>query len=707
MNAAAHRRHRWFHVFVLLAACAQPPPPEDQPQPSRSRACEAPSISTPKLPDEMLAGLQTEIQPPAPRDPGDEESSPSAPPEPISGVAWGLDVQFSHAPGFHRAPFELELASKHADAQVYYTLDGSVPDPESTATSLRCGGSDDTPRWRQTLRYEGPIDLAPLLERPNLLSRIQTSVLTGSRAWSEPARSVEKGVVVRAVAVHEGQQSPVASGSYFVASGGRDHYALPVVSLSTNAEYLFDDKCGMYVPGEDLDDPNFVQRGREWESPAYFELFDPDNERVIAQQVGVRIHGGYSRRLPQKSLRLYARSEYGRSRLRYPLFDTKPQSDFKRLLLRNGGNDWSEALVRDSTFQGLVRHRLETQHAQPAVVFINGEYWGLHFIRDRLDEFHVERRFGVPREDVAILDKAGIIAGEEVRGAAEFHQLVEALTEGHIATARAIDQHVDLPNLLDYAVSECYAGNNDWPHNNLMLWRYTGAQVSAERGPYDGRWRTLLFDVDRTLGRNPGVEFDAFTNLFQGDSDAARRLFHGVIQVADVRHDFIQRMAVHLETTFHPRRVRAAIDESVQRIEAELPEHIDRWSRPRSMQAFYTEIDKAYDFAERRPQFVRGHVQTFFEEVGGTAKLRLRGLDDKRKLWVQGVEVSSSSPGVYAEDDVWEAQVFAGVPLVIQTDDMDLTGIDWLGEPQELEIAPSELRLMLEPDTSVLLELPG
>ena len=644
----------------------------------------------------MLAGLQTEV-------------NSQLPTEPVGPVSPGLDVQFSAAPGFHKVPFELELASQHEAAEIYYTVDGSIPDPEPAAGTLRCSAGSDgrSAPWGETRRYEGPIDLAPLLARANGISRIKTSVLTGSRSWVEPPDSVAKGVVVRAVAVHEERRSPLLSGTFFVAEGGREHYSLPVVSLSTNAEHLFDEECGMYVPGVDPDKPNFAQRGHEWESPAFFELFDRENERAIAQQVGLRIHGGYTRRLPQKSLRLYARDEYGRNRIRYQFFDTKPQSDFKRLVLRNGGNDWNESMIRDSTLHGLVRHRLETQHSQPVVVFINGEYWGIHFVRDRLDEFHIERHFGVPREEVAIVKNEALVHGNEERGSEEFQEFLEVLTDGKLKSADAIDQYIDLPLLLDYTVTECYAGNNDWPQNNIAAWRYFGSELSEERGPFDGRWRMLLFDVDRTLGRAPGVEFDAIAYLFGEEDSKRRRLFQGIVQVDSVRHDFIQRMAVHLETTFHPRRVRAAIDESVQRIEAELPEHIDRWSSPRSMQSFYSQIDKAYDFAERRPKLVREHVQAFFNEVPGTAKLQVRGLDPERKLRVQGVEVSLQSAGVYVRDDVWEAEMFAGVPLVVEADDIDLTQIQWEGEPQGLEVEPSQLRFGLEPDRSVLLELPG
>ena len=149
---------------------------------------------------------------------------------------------------------------------------------------------------------------------------------------------------------------------------------------------------------------NFTQRGREWEREAYIEYFD-GGEAKFSQNLGIRIHGGATRTYPQKSIRLYARGEYGQEFIEYPIFGNKKIMEegnvadkFKTLLLRNGGNDGQSTIFRDALMQSLVEHTsLDIQAYKPVIVFLNGEYWGIHNIRERFDRHYFEQYYGVSR----------------------------------------------------------------------------------------------------------------------------------------------------------------------------------------------------------------------------------------------------------------------------------------------------------------------
>jgi len=105
----------------------------------------------------------------------------------------------------------------------------------------------------------------------------------------------------------------------------------------------------------------------------------------------MRIHGGFTRCFARKSLRLYARSEYGASRIDYPVFGPdipEAPSSFKRLILRNGGNECYRTVIRDAFIHELVRNTdMAVLPHRPAIVFINGEYWGIHSLMERFDRF--------------------------------------------------------------------------------------------------------------------------------------------------------------------------------------------------------------------------------------------------------------------------------------------------------------------------------
>lgn len=622
-----------------------------------------------------------------------------------------LRVELSQGARFYDAGFGLELRANAEDAVIFYTTDGSLPDPES-ALAVLDGEATPVANRSATLSYEGPIQLTELIAAPNDLSEIPTTVIAGARAWKAPRGLVQKAAVIRAVAVRGQEVSKVVSGTYFIDQRERERYSLPVVSLMTDRAGFFDEESGIYVTGADSEQPNYAQRGADWERVAHLELFDTANARPVAQAVGVRIHGDTTRRFPQKSLRLYARGEYGESHLQHRFFPTKDQDQFKRLVLRNGGNDWSSTLLRDATLHALVSHLpLATQHAQPAVVFINGEFWGIHHFRDRLDEHHLELHYGAERSQVTILeaDHQEIqldVGNEEDRSA--YVQFLAGLDAGVPSTPESIDEHIALSELLDYTIVQCYAGNSDWPGNNIRWWRYGGPRGLQTSGPLDGRWRWLLYDVDRSFGADSSLAFDMVEYVFEpSGSDWQRQLFREIVRVEPVRNELIQRLAIHLATTFHPHRVQAELTAASKSLEPEIAEHIERWTQPSSVKEWRNAVARAHEFAELRPDLVRSHVVEFFDDVTGTAELHVEELRAAHGLTAHTLLISPETPGVYLHEAGWSAEVFAGVPLVLESDITDLSTVLTNGNPLYVEASPRRLTLVLEPGSRVTLTLPA
>ena len=119
---------------------------------------------------------------------------------------------------------------------------------------------------------------------------------------------------------------------------------------------------------------NFNMRGVEWEREANIELFEPNGNLGFNHRAGVRIHGGWTRSFPQKSLRLYARGRYGANEFNYRFFPDRDDSLFKRILLRNSGNDHDATFFRDALIHQMIQHRpITSQDWQPSVTFVNGE----------------------------------------------------------------------------------------------------------------------------------------------------------------------------------------------------------------------------------------------------------------------------------------------------------------------------------------------
>jgi hypothetical protein len=285
-------------------------------------------------------------------------------------------LTFSHPGGFYTQAFNLQLSTGSPQSRVYYTLDGSVPDENA-------------------LLYSGPISIQSRRGDKNVFSDIETV-----SDWIPPRGEVFKSTVVRAVAYIDAcPASPVITYTYFVDEQMGRRYTFPILSLATDRSDFFGKKKGIYVSGDnDGRGENFFRSGKEWERAIYLEFFDHNGRRVFGQGMGARIHGRGSRQNPQKSLRIYAREEYGLDRLKYRIFPELNVEEFKTFILRTPDADFSQTLFKDELIQTLIRPLdLDLQATHPAVLFINGEYWGIHNIRERFDKHYFASHYGVDR----------------------------------------------------------------------------------------------------------------------------------------------------------------------------------------------------------------------------------------------------------------------------------------------------------------------
>jgi hypothetical protein len=584
-----------------------------------------------------------------------DEPTPGAPNTTEAYNGLSEPVIFSHQAGFYENEFELILSSLDDQTVIHYTLDGSEPD--STAPV-----------------YTGPISVYDRSPDPNVFSTIRTSNRTHDwRQWYEPEEPVTKATVVRAMTKKEGSLPVHSKKTFFVLPGAAERYDVPVISIATDSLHLFDFETGIYVPGVHYsggNTGNSFQRGEEWEREATFEFFEDDGERVLNHNIGIRIHGGFSRVLAQKSLRLYARNQYGDNRFYHQFFHDLEDDTFNRLILRNSGNTWGEDMFMDALAQSLVRHfNVDTQAYRPAVLFLNGEYWGIHNIRERYDKYYLERVYGVDPENIDLLTYYMEVKEGDVN---HYEQMLDFVTRNDLSNddlfAEAATM-IDIDNLLDYYSAQVYFGNDDWPQNNIDYWR-ARVPYDPEAPPgHDGRWRWLLFDVDRSLGHETGPEFDMIDWITQPkihNMSWPNQLFLNLLDNEQFTHDFINRMADHLNSAFIPGRVAGVIDSLSPPVASLIPEHIERWSLPPSVQTWQGHVDGMHQYAKKRPGHQRSHIAGYF----GLPDTHTVQLDVQNPEFgyvrINTLDVNPSTPGISEQTYPWTGTYFDGIPVTIE-----------------------------------------
>mgnify|MGYP005622231785 FL=1 len=427
--------------------------------------------------------------------------------EPFSGITHGVPY-FSMKGGFFEGALEVELTS--IAGEVHYTTDGRAP---------------------------------------TLLDPIYSNPIAVSADAFVRARVFEEGHI----------PGPVVTHSYFL-DPELSERPLPVVSLVTDPDYFWDADTGIYVQDFKPD----------WEWPVNVEFFENDgnNEAVFNERAGVKINGQNSWVLPQKMLGIYFRGGYGSGSLDYPLFHDRTRTKFDNFVLRASGSDWASTLMRDGLAQSLpqVNAHVDHQGFRPSIVFVNGEYMGIHNIRSRIDEEFVTENHDATAGALDIIaDHGGVEEGND----SAFWAMDELFAEDLSIQANfdAVAGVVDMENFADYWSTEIWSSNSSWGHN-VILWK-----------PHQGgKWQYVFTDLDRGFSGATNDDINEFTAPQNDNYDYARLWVRHALENDDYRDFFARRLADHLHTSFHPTRVNRLIDEWSERIEAEVPFHVERWN---------------------------------------------------------------------------------------------------------------------------------
>lgn len=451
--------------------------------------------------------------------------------------------KFSVPHGYYNEAFQLTLNCAESDITIYYTLDCSAPGPQS-------------------IPYSGPISI----EKTTVVRAVACSS-SGTRGLEAVATYVFLADLVTQPDFPEGY--PTTWGPYTAQSGyapadyGMDpevcasaaykdriresFFSIPTVSLVTDRANLFSDSKDpelggiYYYTGAPITNTTYAL-GKDWQRPASAEYFLPGGTDGFQVNCGVQLNGGHSRRpekSPKHSFRLLFQKEYGPGRLQFPIFDdSSATTSFDRLILRSGfNNTWihSSADVRKQSqyiYDSWTKDAMKalehpSAHNKFAHLFLNGMYWGLYNICERIDdEFMSSYGGGQPEDYDVIKDYTEVLRGNleaweslwnqtqtDMSQTTNYQKLLGRNADG--TDNSTYDRLLDEVNLIDYMLVNFYAGNNDWDHHNWISARNRTTRDGFKFLPWDSELLFTSLNINVTSENNPNCPSGIFQKLLK------------------------------------------------------------------------------------------------------------------------------------------------------------------------------------------------
>lgn len=593
--------------------------------------------------------------------------------------------EFSAESGFYQSGFDLTISAP-AGCTVYYTTDGSDP----TAASQK---------------YTAPIAVQDVSNQPNVYSA-KTNISID--AYTPPSEPVQKAMIVRAIAVDQsGNVSAIATKSYFVGYTDNDIVKnMRVISLVTDPDNLFDEEKGIYVVGKVHEDwmksaeydprlesyfqpCNYTQSGKEWERPAHITVFESGTAAYSAA-VGIRIHGGATRSLAQKSLNLYARADYGTSKMKYDFFggtltdvNGKVIDSFDKLTLRNGGND-EKTKIRDRLNHEMLSDRSYGTIAQTeCVVFIDGEFWGTYNLMEKIGSEYLSDHYDVKEKDVCMIKTNELADGSE-QGWADFEALKEFALSGDAnspVSFAELEALVDPQSFADYMATEMLLANQDFGGNNYALWKTE--TVDASRPYADGKWRFVLFDTE--YGQGLYSQSNANTSIVEKLREQSNkgewlpRLFLRMMQDSDFRTLFIRNYCDLCNENLKAETVTARLSELIELYRPSMAKTIERfgwnqsawggWGWPgqgggkeTGESVFNSNASPITEFWRSRDSSARNLLTQWLGNQMQQQRVTVTLNNDAQQGSVQLNTLTLDC----AENGTWRGEYFAGEPILLE-----------------------------------------
>ena len=497
-------------------------------------------------------------------------------------------ISVSRKSGFYPTNFKLIISSKEK-GQLFYTLNGKLPRIGSSYTFKVDSGIST-----EKLKVEKIEDIPT------------TSNIEDKHPWKKSTGVPIEGYSIRVARIFKDSILDEKTFNYII---NEILCFKPVESVLINIDRncLFHKDSGIYVFGNSKKG-NFEFKGLKGEKLCTWEYFDKSGFSVKSLQSKLSIHGLISRRNSQKSLKLKSIKKNGIKRFNYSFFKNGPKK-FKKLILRSASSGWGSGIYKDCIASEFATGlNFEVGKQKPVAVFINGKYWGVHFLSEKIDRHYLQENFKENPQEVSIVrDNLNADHGdsEAYRRAINYAKILDFGIELNYKSFKSL---VDINSYIDWFISETFFQNKDWPCNNTKLW-------TSKKST---KWRNFLIDLDACFSEphKNYLERAYGGHIEEGDQlNRCNFLIRNLMRNKGFRNKFNKRAKELLVSTFSHSKLKPIVDKYHKTFQhpAFSYWHFKRWNDPVE-EEFHSFQINLIDWVKNRQDYYLKHLSIFMED---------------------------------------------------------------------------------------------
>ena len=408
-----------------------------------------------------------------------------------------------------------------------------------------------------------------------------TAPSAASKVYSGPI-TIRHMAALRAVCIDGERESDQVSYFYVV----NVEHAFPILNISIRNDYLTGNKGVL-----NHTDP-------EYEHEAFVSMMDK-GELIFSAPCGFKLHGNDSKKGEKQNFQLRFREKYGLSKLECKLFENRDIEVFNSLILKGGSEDYVFCNFRDELCTSLVDGvtELSVQAYRPVILYLNDEYRGIYFLRERYDAEYCAQRLGVSDESVNMVKDYGqaVVTGSG-KGFADLvkycrdHDLREEEAYNHVMA------RIDANSLMDWYICRSFMGDTDLA--NVRMYN------SDES---DGRWRWCFYDLDWAMWNDTA---DPIGKTARNDGNHV--IILSLLKNPKFRDRFLKRYALLMSSILNEQAICAKIDQFASLLEPEIAADREKYGYTVDQWRYNVKKLKSYVENGKREKTVLKGIQNYF-----------------------------------------------------------------------------------------------